>query len=154
MLVRETTAESDEFPPLESGSRSAEAAPAGNFPMEIYISRVLQVGVLIAAVTILTGLILYVTGVGPASESSQQLNQLLHGSGGTIPVSLRIIWRGVANGDPISIIQLGVLALILTPMTRVAMTAILFLTQRDRVFVVITTVVFLVLVLGLVGVGS
>jgi uncharacterized membrane protein len=39
-------------------------------------------------------------------------------------------------------------------MTRVAMTAALFFAQRDRTFVTITSVVFLVLVLGLIGVGS
>ncbi len=123
-------------------------------PMEIYISHVLRIGVLISATIIVTGLVLYLVNLSHANGSPTPLNDMLNNGGHSQPVSPSTIWHGIGAGDPIAIIQLGVLALILTPTTRVAMTAGLFLAQRDKIFVTITTVVFVILVLGLIGVGS
>ena len=133
----------------------ANRVPAAEeHPMELYISHVLRIGVMIAAAIILLGTILFLAGIGPTDGSPKQLNDVIGHGGRSIPVSPSSILHGVVSGNAIAIIQLGVLALILTPMTRVAMTAALFFAQRDRIFVAITSIVFLVLVLGLVGVGS
>lgn len=137
-------------PTVEPG---AEPTPGGH-PMEIYISYVLRIGVLLAAAIIFVGSALYLAGLGSNEGNPKKLNDILDGGGHSIPVSLVGIFHGITAGNPMAIIQLGVLALILTPMTRVAMTAALFIAQRDRIFVVITSVVFIVLVLGLIGVGS
>jgi len=122
--------------------------------MEIYISYVLRIGVLIAAAIISIGTALFVAGIGSSTGNPKTINDVLGSGGHSIPVSPSSIFHGIASGNSIAIIQLGVLALILTPMTRVAMTAVLFMIQGERIFVAITTVVFLVLVIGLVGVGS
>lgn len=126
----------------------------GGHPMEIYISYVLRIGVLISAAIIFVGTALYVAGFGSNNGNPKQLDDILGNGGHSIPVSPSSILHGITSGNPISIIQLGVLALILTPMTRVAMTAALFMAQRDRIFVAITTVVFIVLIFGLIGFGS
>jgi uncharacterized membrane protein len=139
--------------PRKGGNTSDPAAPGGH-PMELYISSVLRIGVMIAAAIILIGAIFFLAGIGPSSGNPKQLNDVIGNGGHSIPVSPSGILHGVAAGNGIAIIQLGVLALILTPMTRVAMTAALFVAQRDRIFVAITSIVFLVLVLGLIGVGS
>jgi uncharacterized membrane protein len=64
------------------------------------------------------------------------------------------IARGVAAGDAVSIIQVGIFALILTPVTRVAMTVILFAIEREKIFVLVTLTVFLILLFGLTGLGT
>ena len=139
--------------PRQGEGASGPAAPSGH-PMELYISSVLRIGVMIAATIILIGTIFYLAGIGPSAGNPKHLNDVTGNGGHAIPVSPSSILHGVATGNGIAIIQLGVLALILTPMTRVAMTAALFFAQRDRIFVAITSVVFVVLVLGLIGVGS
>ena len=60
--------------------------------------------------------------------------------------------KGTVVSGATSLIQLCVLALILTPVTRVAMSIMLFSAGRDGVFVLITSVVLAVLVAGLIGV--
>ena len=144
--------------PRTSDSESSVAPAGGHLPgghpMEIYISYVLRIGVLIAAAIIFLGSALYVAGIGSNEGNPKKLDDILGGGGHSIPVSPSSIFHGITAGNPIAIIQLGLLALILTPMTRVAMTAALFVAQRDKIFVAITTVVFIVLVLGLIGVGS
>jgi uncharacterized membrane protein len=125
-------------------------APAAH-PMEIWISYVLRIGVLVAGAIILVGLALFVIE-GPSGTEPTSLHQVL--AGGALTVHLGGIARGVASFDPIAIIQLGVLALVLTPLMRVAMTVILFVAQREWVFVAITATVLAILVLGLIGVGA
>ncbi len=127
--------------------------PAPGHSMEIYISQVLRIGVFTSALIILVGLVLYVSHGAASSSGHQSVNQVIDSSR-SLSVSPGSIWHGILTGDAVAIIQLGVLALILTPMTRVAMTAVLFLKERDQIFVTITTIVFLVLIFGLIGIGS
>jgi uncharacterized membrane protein len=129
--------------------QAAEAEPElRGHPMEIWISRVLRFGVILAAAIIFLGLVVFV--VMRPSSGPTSLDQLLHS--GEAPVSPHGVIRGVAKGDAIALIQLGVLALILTPVTRVAMSIVLFSAERDGVFVLITSIVLAVLVAGLIGV--
>ena len=130
-----------------------QSAPPAGHSMEIYISQVLRIGVFSSAAIIMVGLALYVSHGAASGSSHQSVNQVIDGSR-SLSVSPGTIWNGILTGDAVAIIQLGVLALILTPMTRVAMTAILFVTERDRIFVTITTIVFLVLIFGLIGIGK
>ena len=59
--------------------------------------------------------------------------------------------RGIGRADGKSLIQLGLLALILTPISRVAMSLFLFLRERDRVFTLITAAVLCILLGGLIA---
>ena len=117
--------------------------------MEIWISHVLRSGVVLAAVVILIGLMVFVA-VGPPSGGPMSVHQLVHSS----ETSVRPggVFHGAIRGDSIALIQVGVLALILTPITRVAMSIVLFSSERDGVFVLITSIVLAFLVLGLIGV--
>jgi uncharacterized membrane protein len=118
-------------------------------PLEVWISRVLLGGVLLAAAIIFLGLARLLTmppqGGEPATAAAL-IQQETH------PTSLVAILDGVDEGRPTSLVRLGVLVLILTPVARVAMTVVLFLAQRDWAFVVLAAFVLLLLVLGLLGV--
>ena len=126
----------------------AGAGP-GSHPMEIWISHVLRSGVVLAAVIILLGLLVYVA-VGPPSGAPTSVHQLLHSS--ETSVKPGGVFHGAIRGDSIALIQVGVLALIITPITRVAMSIVLFSSERDGVFVLITSIVLAVLVVGLIGI--
>lgn len=146
----DTTPARESAPDAQASRQLPEAS--GGHPMEIWISYVLRVGVLLAAAIIVTGLIWFLAAGAPGGPTT--LNQLLGGGGHSIVVSPRTIISGIGAGNPIAVIQLGVLVLILTPTSRVAMTVILFLVQKDRIFVAVTLTVLLVLIFGLVGFGS
>jgi uncharacterized membrane protein len=119
--------------------------------MERWVSVVLLGGVLLAAALILLGLALLLFGNARAGEPAtvaEVIQQEIH------PTSIAAIFDGVSAGRPGAIIRLGVLALILTPAARVAMTLVLFLAERDWAFVVLTTFVLVLLALGLVGIAG
>jgi uncharacterized membrane protein len=122
----------------------------GGHPVEVWIAQVLRVGVTVASAVILLGLLLSLFGARPAGPHPALGNMTGHTVTVVTPTSLR---HGLARGDPVSILQLGLLLLILTPVVRVAMTAVLFAAQRDWTFVLLTASVLALLLLGLAGIG-
>jgi uncharacterized membrane protein len=54
-------------------------------------------------------------------------------------------------GDPLAIIQLGLVLLIATPIARVALTLAAFVIQRDWLYTALTAVVLGILMWGLLG---
>ena len=63
--------------------------------------------------------------------------------------SIAGIWRAALDLRGRGLIQLGVLLLILTPIARVALSAVAFLWRRDYTYVVVTIVVLGVLLFNL-----
>ena len=53
-----------------------------------------------------------------------------------------------------AIVQLGLLLLIATPVARVAFTLVAFAIQRDRMYVLVTTIVLALLLYGLLFGGA
>jgi uncharacterized membrane protein len=64
------------------------------------------------------------------------------------------VFRGVGAGHSASLIQLGLLLLLATPVARVALMAVAFTTQRDWTYVVISLIVLTVLAASLAGINS
>jgi uncharacterized membrane protein len=114
--------------------------------VERVVGRILQVGVLASALVVLTGGVLYlVEHVGMPASHHQ-----FHGE----PEELRTL-HGIAGAaarlDSRGLIQFGVLLLILTPIVRVAFTVLVFVVQRDYVFVAVTLLVLGILLFSLLG---
>lgn len=56
---------------------------------------------------------------------------------------------GVAHGNCLAVIQLGLLLLIATPVARVAASVIAFAVEKDRTYVAVSLIVFLILMYSL-----
>jgi len=113
--------------------------------LEIAIGRMLQAGVLLAAAVVLVGGVLYLfhAPAGPRPDYSH-----FHG----VAEHLRTpsgIWHGVVHGDAESVIQLGLLLLIATPVVRVMLAGVGFLMERDRLYFWVSAIVLAVLLYSL-----
>jgi len=117
----------------------------------IWLARVLRAGVLIAAIFIVVGLILYFSGGhgGPAS-----LDEALGKHAEVQRVHPADIFDGLRHGASGDFILTGLLVLILTPTIRVALTVVLFIQHKEAVFAILAAVVLILLLLGLVGIGA
>jgi uncharacterized membrane protein len=108
--------------------------------LEIAIGRTLQAGVLLAALIVLAGGVMYLLSVGgPRPDYSH-----FHG----VPEHLRTpsgIWHGIMHGGAESVIQLGLLVLIATPVVRVILAGTGFLMERDRLYFWVSAIVLAVL---------
>ncbi len=117
----------------------------------IWLARVLRGGVLIAAIFIVIGLILYFSGGhgGPAT-----LDEALGKHVEVQRVRPADILDGVRHGSSSDFILTGLLVLILTPTVRVALTVVLFIQHKETVFAILAAVVLILLLLGLFGIGA
>jgi uncharacterized membrane protein len=113
--------------------------------IERAVSTLLRVGVIVSGIVVLIGGLLYL-----ARHGRETLNyQNFHGQ----PSSERIIPQIIEGAFHLrgrSIIQLGILLLIATPVTRVALSLVGFALERDRTFVVITAIVLVILLYSLI----
>jgi uncharacterized membrane protein len=114
--------------------------------MDEIIGRLLQAGVSLAAMFVLAGGAVYLARHStPATNYAvfQGEPQELRTVSGIFHEALVLHGRGL--------IQLGLLVLIATPIARVAFSAVAFLYQKDRTYVVVTLIVLGLLVYSLLG---
>ena len=114
--------------------------------VEKTMGTVLRVGVVIAAVLVAAGGVAYLAKTGTQTPNYRHFV-------GTAP-SLRTpaaIVRGTLALDPAALIGLGLIVLVLTPVARVAYALLAFVEQRDRLYVIFSLIVLLVLSIGLTG---
>jgi len=114
--------------------------------IERMVSVLLRTGVVISGVIVFLGGIYYLArhGYQPADHHT------FHGE----PSVDRIIGQIAAGAIALrarSIIQMGLLILIATPIARVAFSLVAFILERDRTYVVITAIVLTILLYSLVS---
>ncbi|MBR1711874.1 MAG: DUF1634 domain-containing protein [Alloprevotella sp.] len=121
-------------------------------PMQLRIARTLRWGVGIACALAAVGGCIYLVQHG-----AEPMKDYSHFSYGALPegfenyTTLRGILRGVSGFTAYGWIQLGVLALLLTPVLRVLLSLVDFLRQRDWLYAAITAAVLAVIILNSVA---
>lgn len=112
--------------------------------IENWVGYMLRTGVLLAAAIVLIGGVIYLAhSYGARPDYSQ-----FHGESSQL-MTVSGILHGVASFDPRSIIMLGLLILIATPIARVGMCVVGFLLEGDRLYVAVSSVVLLILLYSL-----
>src|SRR5260370_184696 len=133
----------------------SEANPAGSDwrrskwtdeRVERIMGALLQSGVIISGLVVLAGGVLYVLRYAHA--------QIQYGS--FVPEreslrSLRAVVKDALHGDARAIIECGLLLLIATPVARVLFSIVAFALEKDRLYVVLTAIVFVILIYSLFG---
>ena len=114
--------------------------------IERIVSLILRSGVLISGTVVFLGGLLFLARHGGervdyhSFHAQPAADRLVHG-----------IIAGTASRRARSVIQLGVLLLLATPIARVAFSIVGFALERDRLYVVITSVVLAILLYSLVA---
>lgn len=115
--------------------------------IDLIIGNLLRVAVIISAVFVLAGAVIYLWRHGHEMPD--------YGVFAGVPKNLRglkEIMESAWQIRSVGIIQLGLLLLIFTPVARVAFSVIAFLLERDYMYVVFTLIVLTVLLLSVTGV--
>jgi uncharacterized membrane protein len=110
------------------------------------LGNLLRIGVIVATVVGVIGGVLYI-----AQHGLERVD--LHVFRGE-PAELRYVGsiaRGALTLRADAIMQLGLVLLIATPVARVAMSLVAFVLQRDRVYIVVTSIVLALLLFSLTG---
>ncbi|MGA8501006.1 MAG: DUF1634 domain-containing protein [Candidatus Sulfotelmatobacter sp.] len=114
--------------------------------MDVVISNLLRSGVLVSALVVLFGGVLYLARHGHSHTDYRVFRgepSELRSVGGILRDAVALSGRGI--------IQLGLLLLIATPVARVAFSIFGFAEEHDRMYVVVASIVLLVLAYSLIG---
>ena len=117
--------------------------------VEILISNLLRVGVVVSLFVVVAGVVLTFVHHPEYLHSREDVGGLLAGNA-EFPHTMREVGAGVLVLHGRSVVILGLLLLIATPVMRVGVSVFVFLYERDRVFAAVTMVVFLLLLLSFV----
>lgn len=107
--------------------------------IENSIGKALRVGVIIATVVMILGLIILLLNRGNTGYPD-----------GVIPVKPGQIASGVLALKPFAIMMLGLFFLILTPVLRVVVSIYAFFVEKDYLYVWITATVLLILIISFI----
>jgi uncharacterized membrane protein len=114
--------------------------------LNVFVGNLLRAGVLAAAGAVLVGGAIYLARHGFSLPDVGQF----HGEPSDLR-SVRGILRSAFSGSGQGLIQLGLSALIATPVARVVLLLVGFALQRDRFYVFVSLVVLAILLLSLLG---
>ncbi|KLU64522.1 MULTISPECIES: DUF1634 domain-containing protein [Desulfosporosinus] len=106
------------------------------FDAELFISSSLRTGVYLSAMVVVIGLLLYFA-IGQSGYQS-----------GEFPTTIGMVLAGILRFKPASIISLGLLLLIATPVFRVAASVLMFVLEKDYVYTIITLFVLCILIIS------
>ena len=137
-----------------SDSINRDSTTSASQTMNEVISTLLLAGVTLSAIVLSAGLvILALTGSTGYHEALSP--QLLLTSPGQVafPRTLDAVFQGALALKPFAVIELGVVLLIATPVFRVAASALLFLLEKDRLYVVVTLMVLVLLLVSIFWIG-
>lgn len=118
----------------------------GDAAVELFLSRVLQWGVVLAGIVVLGAGGVYLLRHG----TQMPRDAVFRGEPRSLEVPTTTLQAALA-GDSGAMIQIGIFLLIGIPVSRVGLSAVIFLLQREWTYVVITLIVFAVLAMSLVG---
>ena len=111
--------------------------------MEMFIGRMLRVGVFTACAIAIVGGILYIVQKGGTQVDFAEFTSSM------AVESIGDVIRGVLALDAISVIQLSLLILIATPIMRVAVSVIAFAIEKDLLYVIITLAVLSIIIFNI-----
>ena len=114
--------------------------------MELFIGNLLRAGVLLSALMVLFGAVIYLVPHGQSPADYRVFRgepSDLRGIGGILRDAVALRGGGI--------IQLGLLLLIATPVAGVAFSIFGFAQERDRLYVIVASIVLLILAYSLIG---
>jgi uncharacterized membrane protein len=114
--------------------------------MQSAIGTLLRAGVLLAAAIVVTGMISWLAVSARVHVDFGTFRGVAPGLDNLVGVA-----RDALHLRSAAIIQVGLVVLILTPVARVALSAIAFALERDRLYVGLTLAVLAILLFGLTG---
>ncbi|HSY52680.1 MAG TPA: DUF1634 domain-containing protein [Thermoanaerobaculia bacterium] len=120
--------------------------------MDTAVSTLLRTGVLLSITIVAAGMVITFLH-HPDYVSSRSALARLTAPGTHSPSTIGEVIAGVRRGSGQAFVMAGLLVLIATPVARVLISIVSFAVERDRLYVAITAVVFVVLMISF-AVGS
>jgi uncharacterized membrane protein len=129
---------------MRSARTDTRGADAGGPSVESAMRVTLIIGVAITMVFIVAGLVLLAVR-GDASFAVGTVAEVARFPNSALRLNLATVARGVRHGRASSLIEVGLLVLVLTPLVREAVAGVVYARRREWLFVAFAVVVVVVL---------
>jgi uncharacterized membrane protein len=123
----------------------------GEAELNSTIGNVLRYGVVLSSVVLITGVVLMLSA--PPGGAPVSLEGMFASNFGKPTLSPSQLFGGIAGGNSVSILELGTLILLATPLARVITSVLLFLKEKDSLYVGITLLVLAMLLFAIFVIG-
>ncbi len=110
------------------------------------IGNLLRIGVILSMATVLIGAVIYLFG-----NAGKRVDYHAFDYAKVHLNSIKSIFTNLPALEGITIIQLGLLMLIFTPIARIVMAAVSFFIEKDYLYVLICVIVLLIIAMSLNG---
>ncbi len=129
--------------PMAEKHDPAQEERIGNVADNVYadVYRVLLAGMVVSTLLFAVGVVLALIHPVYVPLSAAWVRQNYHWA---------VFLHGLATGDPTTLMMLATILLILTPVSRVLVSIYVFYIDHDRKYVIVTSIVFLVMVLTVI----
>ena len=105
--------------------------------VEIIIGKIMRIGVLIAAIVMIIGLVMFfINGGGYVNNA--------------FPTTLSNVISGIPHGKAYALMMGGIFLLILTPVLRVVVSIYAFIVEKDTLYTWITILVLVILIISFI----
>jgi uncharacterized membrane protein len=128
---------------------SEESAKASVHQTEMILGTLLRAGVVLSLAIVILGTVISFSHHPDYASSPSELGRLTQ-PGAAFPRNLHQVVAGVKRLEGRSVVVVGLMLLIATPVMRVAVSILIFVHQRDWIFTAITSVVLMLLLLSFV----
>lgn len=118
----------------------------GDPDMELVISRIMRYGIVVASVIVIIGSVTFLSTHGKDKPQYATFN----GQPKELTNVFRII-SSLSSTNGLGLIEFGMVVLIAIPVLRVAFSIASFIAEKDKVYVIITSLVFILLLYSLLG---
>ena len=133
--------------PAPHGPPDADAHDAPARRVELVISTLLRVGVATSLAIVVAGTVVSFVH-HPEYLSAPDALHRLTAPGAAFPRSFAQVLDGLAHFRGQAVVMVGIFLLIATPVLRVAASIVAFILQRDRVYIILTSIVLALLLLS------
>ena len=134
-------------------NETAPQNPVAEDPMarvhaaELLISNVLRIGTIASFCVVMLGMIVSFIHNPEYLHSPDQFKQLTS-AGASFPHTFSALWAGLLQFHGQAIVEAGIVMLIATPVLRVAVSIGAFVLQKDRIFIIISSLVLILLIIS------
>ena len=112
--------------------------------MQLIMGNLLRIGVVLSMAVVFVGGVIYLWGFG---QLKADYSEFVLDEAGFF--SLASIWTGMMDFNGKAIIQLGIMLLIFTPISRVILAVIGFILERDYLYVLIGLLILAIILFSL-----
>ncbi|MEM2740422.1 MAG: DUF1634 domain-containing protein [Candidatus Bathyarchaeia archaeon] len=113
--------------------------------LELLVSHILRIGMVISIALITLGMLLLFVRGGSLGYPLDTLVNPYNTSVNTYTIDYNLLCRGLASFESLSIVLLGLIVMVSTPILRIILCTLVFASEKDRIYIAIAMITLILI---------